>query len=494
MTNRALLQTMRHTLRVAGRVLGAGTGQRCLSGLRSGQLFTEYGSESAQHESLIKEASLYVHWPYCLKRCSYCNFNKYIPKDDNNHIVSQCLQQEVGTLLQLSQVSCVTSVFFGGGTPSLAHPSTVSDILEAISRRTSLADEAEVSLEVNPTLEGRTKLKDFIHAGVNRFSIGVQSLLDEDLKRLGRDHNAHQALRTVEDARKLCPGKVSVDIMFRRPGQSTASWEAELSELLRACDDHISLYQLTPERGTLLFKQLQSAQVTLPGDHETADMYESARRMLHQHGFRQYEVSNFARNMLLRSVQHRWHLDVTKWQASSTFLSEWHHLGSFQKEHKNRLSAVSHHNLSYWKGRQYIGVGPGAHGRFVPLGEGGTQREARTQTLEPEVWIREVQQRGHATRRRIQLGHLELLEEVLVMGLRMTEGITHEHWQLFSPQLALCDIFNSSTDVQEFLRCGHLTLDDGGLRCSWNGLALLDSMLPALLLQLERQIQPKAPR
>ncbi|XP_051905491.1 radical S-adenosyl methionine domain-containing protein 1, mitochondrial isoform X2 [Hippocampus zosterae] len=453
MTNRALLQTMRHTLRVAGRVLGAGTGQRCLSGLRSGQLFTEYGSESAQHESLIKEASLYVHWPYCLKRCSYCNFNKYIPKDDNNHIVSQCLQQEVGTLLQLSQVSCVTSVFFGGGTPSLAHPSTVSDILEAISRRTSLADEAEVSLEVNPTLEGRTKLKDFIHAGVNRFSIGVQSLLDEDLKRLGRDHNAHQALRTVEDARKLCPGKVSVDIMFRRPGQSTASWEAELSELLRACDDHISLYQLTPERGTLLFKQLQSAQVTLPGDHETADMYESARRMLHQHGFRQYEVSNFARN-----------------------------------------SAVSHHNLSYWKGRQYIGVGPGAHGRFVPLGEGGTQREARTQTLEPEVWIREVQQRGHATRRRIQLGHLELLEEVLVMGLRMTEGITHEHWQLFSPQLALCDIFNSSTDVQEFLRCGHLTLDDGGLRCSWNGLALLDSMLPALLLQLERQIQPKAPR
>uniref|UniRef100_A0A3Q2YRI9 Radical S-adenosyl methionine domain-containing protein n=1 Tax=Hippocampus comes TaxID=109280 RepID=A0A3Q2YRI9_HIPCM len=395
----------------------------------------------------------FSQWPFCLKRCSYCNFNKYIPKDDNNHIVSQCLQQEVDTLLQLSKVSCVTSVFFGGGTPSLAHPSTVSDILEAISRRTSLADEAEVSLEVNPTPEGRTKLKDFSHAGVNRFSIGLQSLLDEDLTRLGRDHNAHQALRTVEDARKLCPGKVSVDIMFRRPGQSTASWEAELSELLRACDDHVSLYQLTPERGTLLFKQLQSAQVTLPDDHETADMYESARRMLHQHGFLQYEVSNFARN-----------------------------------------SAVSHHNLSYWKGRQYIGVGPGAHGRFVPLGEGGTHREARTQTLEPDVWIREVQQGGHATRRRIQLGHLELLEEVLVMGLRMTEGITHEHWQLFSPQLTLCDIFNSSTDVQEFLRCGHLTLDDGGLRCSWNGLALLDSMLPALLLQLERQIHPKAPR
>ncbi|XP_077415837.1 radical S-adenosyl methionine domain-containing protein 1, mitochondrial [Vanacampus margaritifer] len=444
---------IKHTLKTAGRILVTGTGRNCFSGLSSGPVLTEDGSESAQHESLTKKASLYIHWPYCLKRCSYCNFNKYIPKGDNNHIVSQCLQQEVETLLQLSEVSCITSVFFGGGTPSLAHPSTVSDILEAVVRQTSLADQAEVSLEVNPTAEGRTKLKDFSQAGVNRFSIGVQSLLDDDLTRLGRDHSAIQALQTIEEACKLCPGKVSVDIMFGRPGQSVASWEAELSDLLRACDDHVSLYQLTPERGTLLFKQIQGVEVVLPGDHETADMYESARRTLRRHGFEQYEVSNFARN-----------------------------------------SAVSHHNMSYWKGRQYIGVGPGAHGRFVPLGEGGTHREARTQTLEPDVWIREVQQRGHGTRRRIQLRHLELLEEVLVMGLRMTEGITHKHWQLFSPKLTLWDIFGSSTDVQEFLHCGLLTLDDGGLRCSWDGLALLDSMLPPLLLELERQLNLRAPR
>ncbi|XP_077384830.1 radical S-adenosyl methionine domain-containing protein 1, mitochondrial [Festucalex cinctus] len=444
---------IKYTLRTVGRMLVTGTGQSRFSGLSSRQVLTEDGAESAHNENLTKKASLYIHWPYCLKRCSYCNFNKYIAKGDNKHLVSQCLQQEVETLLQLSQVSCITSVFFGGGTPSLAHPSTISDILEAVARRTSLAGQAEVSLEVNPTPEGRTKLKDFSHAGVNRFSIGVQSLQDDDLTRLGRDHSAIQALQTIEEARKLCPGKVSIDIMFGRPGQSVASWEAELSELLRVCDDHASLYQLTPERGTLLFKQMQGAEVTLPGDHETADMYESARRTLHRHGFEQYEVSNFARN-----------------------------------------SAVSHHNMSYWKGRQYIGVGPGAHGRFVPLGDGGTHREARTQALEPDVWIREVQQRGHGTRRRIQLGHLELLEEVLVMGLRMTEGITHKHWQLFSPKLSLRDIFSSSTDVQEFLHCGHLTLNDGGLRCSWDGLALLDSMLPPLLMELQRQFHLRAPR
>ncbi|XP_061605534.1 radical S-adenosyl methionine domain-containing protein 1, mitochondrial isoform X1 [Phyllopteryx taeniolatus] len=437
---------IKHKMRAAGPVLVAGTGERCLSALNSRQFLTEDGAVSAQREILVKEASLYIHWPYCLKRCSYCNFNKYIPKGDNNHIVSQCLQQEVATLLQLSQVSRVTSVFLGGGTPSLAHPSTVSDILEAVSRQVSLAHQAEVSLEVNPTPEGRAKLKDFSHAGVNRFSIGVQSLQNDDLSRLGRDHSAHHALQTVEEARRLRPGKVSVDVMFGRPGQSLASWEAELSELLQLCDDHVSLYQLTPERGTLLFKQIRGGEVTLPGDHVMAEMYESARRTLQRHGFEQYEVSNFARN-----------------------------------------SEVSHHNMSYWKGRQYIGVGPGAHGRFVPLGLGGAHREARTQTLEPDVWIREVRRHGHGTRRRIQLGHLALLEEVLVMGLRMTEGITHKHWQLFSPQLGLRDIFGSSADVQEFFHRGQLTLDDGGLHCSRDGLALLDSMLPTLLLELERQ-------
>lgn len=441
---------IKHTLHACRRALSPGL--RCFSQTSGGEIIEDL-FERTGSAHLTKQASLYVHWPYCLRRCSYCNFNKYIPREDNDHMMTECLQRETETLLQLSQVSCITSVFFGGGTPSLAPPSTIAAVLETVSRRAHLLDKAEVTLEVNPTPVGKSKLEDYWHAGVNRFSIGVQSLQDEDLKVLGRDHSSHQALQTVEEARRLCPGRVSVDVMFGRPKQSVKSWENELCELLRVSDDHVSLYQLTLERGTQLFKQVQAGKVTMPAEEVTADMYQCARRILHQHGFLQYEVSNFARN-----------------------------------------NAVSHHNTSYWKGRQYIGVGPGAHGRFVPVGEGGVIREARTQTLEPDVWIREVQQRGHGTRRRIRLSHLELLEEVLVMGMRMTQGIHHKHWELFSPQLGLHDVFGTSIDVQELLQSGQLILDDRGLRCSWDGLALLDSMLPALLVELERQISQRLHR
>ncbi|XP_041861642.1 radical S-adenosyl methionine domain-containing protein 1, mitochondrial [Melanotaenia boesemani] len=432
---------IRHTSLAASRVLSPSLRRF------SGGEVAEDVSEWPTSPDVTTQASLYVHWPYCIRRCSYCNFNKYIPRDNNHHIMTECLQKETETLLQLSQVSRITSVFFGGGTPSLAPPSTIAAILETVSQQVGLSDEAEVTLEVNPTSTGRSRLEGYHHAGVNRFSIGVQSLQDEDLKSLGRDHNSHESLQTIEEARRLCPGRVSVDVMFGRPNQTVESWEDELSGLLKVCDDHVSLYQLTVERGTQLFKEVQCGRVTMPAEEVTAEMYQRARKALHQHGFLQYEVSNFAR-------------------------------------HKS----VSHHNLSYWKGKQYIGIGPGAHGRFVPLGEGSAVREARTQTLEPDVWIREVQQRGHGTRRRIQLRHLSLLEEVLVMGMRMTQGINHKHWDLFSPKMGLHEVFSASVDVQELLQSEQLILDDRGLRCSWEGLALLDSILPVLLVELERQI------
>lgn len=434
---------IRRTFQAASRAFSPGL--RRFSDTSGGEVIEFERTGSAD---LTKKASLYVHWPYCLRRCSYCSFNKYIPRENKDNIMTECLQRETETLLQLSQISCITSVFFGGGTPSLAQPSTIAAVLETVSRQVKLSDKAEVSLEVNPTPVGMSRLEDFCSAGVNRFSIGVQSLQDEDLKILGRDHSSYQALQTIKEARRLCPGRVSVDVIFGRPKQTIESWENELTELLKVCDDHVSLYQLTLERGTHLFKQVQRGEVTVPSDDVIAEMYQYARRTLQQHGFLQYEVSNFARH-----------------------------------------SAMSHHNMSYWEGKQYIGVGPGAHGRFVVPREGGVAREARTQTLEPDVWMSEVQQRGHGTRRRIRLGHLELLEEVLVMGMRMTEGIQHKHWELFSPEVGLRKIFGMSVEVREFLHSGKLILDDRGLRCSWDGLALLDSMLPALLVELDRGIR-----
>ncbi|KAG9279020.1 radical S-adenosyl methionine domain-containing protein 1, mitochondrial [Astyanax mexicanus] len=395
-----------------------------------------------------QEASLYIHWPYCLKRCSYCNFNKYIPRSVNHTLMTESLQKETQTLLHVSQVSRITSVFFGGGTPSLAHPSTIAAVLDTVSKHAQLSADAEVTLEVNPTPAGKSKLRDFVAAGVNRFSIGMQSLNDASLRVLGRDHSSQEALHTLSEAMTLCPGRVSVDLMFGLPDQSVDSWRCELEKVLSVCDDHVSLYQLTLERGTHLFKQVQLGEVNVPGDDVTAVMYQSARSILEKEGFLQYEVSNFAKN-----------------------------------------NAVSTHNTGYWKALQYIGVGPGAHGRFVPHALGGVLREARTQTLEPDVWIREVQQHGHATRRRIQLSHLELLEEVLVMGLRMNEGISHQHWAEFSPEASFHQVLGSSEDFQDLQKRGLLILDDRGLRCSWSGLALLDSILPVLLLRLEKFFQ-----
>ncbi|XP_077184052.1 radical S-adenosyl methionine domain-containing protein 1, mitochondrial isoform X2 [Paroedura picta] len=366
-----------------------------------------------------REAALYVHWPYCEKRCSYCNFNKYIPRNLDESRMRDCLVQEARTLIQLSQVQRITSVFFGGGTPSMASPLTVGDILDTISQCAHLAEGTEITLEANPTSADASRLAEFQKAGINRLSIGVQSHKDADLKLLGRNHTAFEALRTLEEAKRLFPGHTSVDLIFGLPGQTVTSWVQSLQKLLPMCDDHVSLYQLTLERGTSLFKQVHQGHLTMPDVDVVAEMYECARNILRDTGFRQYEVSNFARN-----------------------------------------GALSAHNLSYWQGSQYIGIGPGAHGRFVPCGDVKIQREARIQTLEPDVWMKEVLAFGHGTRKQTALSELDRLEEVLMLGLRMDVGISHQHWHQFSPNFSLWNIFGDSEEVKELEKQDLLFLDN----------------------------------
>ncbi|NXS23679.1 RSAD1 protein, partial [Mystacornis crossleyi] len=303
----------------------------------------------------------------------------------------------------------ISSVFFGGGTPSLASPGTVEAVLEAVAAAAHLPAGAEVTLEANPSSTSTSRLAGFRAAGINRLSIGVQvrralpataptapcdpivtvlplqSLDDAELRMLGREHTAAEARKAVEAARRVFPGRTSIDLLFGLPGQSRDAWAQRLEAALGPCDDHISLYQLTLERGTVLAAQVWGGALPAPPQDLLADMYHTARTVLAAAGFRQYEVSNFARK-----------------------------------------GALSTHNLSYWQADQYIGVGPGAHGRFVPRGEGGCSREARVQTLEPVAWMREVQSQGHGTRSRMVLSSLEQLEELLSLGLRTDEGITHE--------------------------------------------------------------------
>ncbi|KAL2297733.1 hypothetical protein Nmel_016296, partial [Mimus melanotis] len=211
----------------------------------------------------------------------------------------------------------VTSVFFGGGTPSLASPGTVAAVLEAVAGAAHLPAAAEVTLEANPSSASPSRLAGFRAAGVNRLSIGVQSLDDAELRMLGREHTAAEAGQAVEAARGLFPGRTSIDLLFGLPGQSRDAWAQQLEAALRLCDDHISLYQLTLERGTALAAQVRGGALPAPPQDLLADMYETARNVLVAAGFRHYEVSNFARK-----------------------------------------GALSTHNLSYWRADEYIGVGP----------------------------------------------------------------------------------------------------------------------------------------
>ncbi|NWX40825.1 RSAD1 protein, partial [Steatornis caripensis] len=391
--------------------------------------------------------ALCSQWPYCRKRCSYCNFNKYVVPAADEEAMGACLVQEARTLLHLSQVQrwvcggvwavwgvpfgthpqpshplpcSITSVFFGGGTPSLASPRTIAAVLEAVAGAAYLPAGAEVTLEANPGSAGTTRLASFRAAGVNRLSIGVQSLDDAELRLLGREHTAAEALGAVEAARGLFPGRTSIDLIFGLPGQSQDAWARGLEVALGLCDDHVSLYQLTLERGTALAAQVWGGALPAPPQDLLADMYQTARAMLVAAGFRHYEVSNFARK-----------------------------------------GAVSTHNLSYWRAEQYIGVGPGAHGRFVPRGEGSCSREARVQTLEPDAWMQEVRSRGHGTRRRVVLSLLEQLEEVLALGLRTDEGVTHERWGHFSPHLSLQAVFGAPGEAEDLQQQGWLVLDGG---------------------------------
>ncbi|XP_063485021.1 radical S-adenosyl methionine domain-containing protein 1, mitochondrial-like isoform X2 [Symphalangus syndactylus] len=279
----------------------------------------------------------------------------------------------------------VESVFFGGGTPSLASPHTLAAVLEAVAQTAHLPADSEVTLEANPTSAPGSRLAEFGAAGVNRLSIGLQSLDDTELRLLGRTHSACDALWTLAEARRLLPGRVSVDLMLGLPAQQVGPWLGQLQELPHHCDDHLSLYQLSLERGTALFAQVQRGALPAPDPELAAEMYQRGRAVLREAGFHQYEVSNFARN-----------------------------------------------------------------------GAGGHTREAGIQTLEPDNWMKEVMLFGHGTRKHVPLGRLELLEEVLALGLRTDVGITHQHWQQFEPQLTLWDMFGANKEVQELLERGLL--------------------------------------
>nr|WP_246747178.1 radical SAM family heme chaperone HemW [Nitratireductor aquibiodomus] len=328
-----------------------------------------------------------MHWPFCAAKCPYCDFNSHVrhqPVDQERFAAA--FERELATMRARTGPRTVTSIFLGGGTPSLMEPRTVGALLDAVAANWSVPDGIEVTLEANPSSVEADRFRGYRAAGVNRVSLGVQALNDRDLKFLGRLHNVEEALKAIGLARETFP-RLSFDLIYARPGQSEEAWAEELKQAIGHAADHLSLYQLTIEEGTR-FQLLHAAgKLDMPDGDHAARLYEITQEVTAAHGLPAYEISNHA-----------------------------------------RPGAESRHNLVYWRYGEYVGVGPGAHGRFI---ENGRRHVTFTEKM-PETWLERVETKGHGVIGGEVLTHDEEADEFLLMGLRLVEGIDLPRYEALS--------------------------------------------------------------
>jgi len=321
---------------------------------------------------------VYVHWPFCAAKCPYCDFNSHVRhKPVDQAVFAKAYDCEIATMAGISGERNVTSVFFGGGTPSLMDVQTVATILDSINTHWGITADAEITLEANPTSVEADRFAGYRTAGVNRVSLGVQSLDDQQLKFLGRLHSADEARRAVFLAHETF-SRVSFDMIYARPGQSADAWTKELTVALDLAGEHLSLYQLTIEPGTPFFDLRERGRLTPLDEERAADLYTITAELTASRGFENYEISNYA-----------------------------------------KPGARSAHNLVYWRSGDYAGVGPGAHGR-ISTDHG---RLATATKTNPEIWWQEAMANGHGMCTKETITREEQTDEMLLMGLRMAEGI-----------------------------------------------------------------------
>ncbi len=321
---------------------------------------------------------IYVHWPFCKAKCPYCDFNSHVrhqPVDAMSF--ARALENELAWFAARTPGRMVTSIFFGGGTPSLMPPLAVGHVLDAIGQLWSISPDVETALEANPTSIEAENFRGYRTAGINRVSVGVQALNDADLKALGRQHSAEEALAAFRLAAKVFP-RVSFDMIYARPGQTPQQWRAELSRALTEQQGHMSLYQLTIEPGTAYFDLHERGSLVTPTDDRAADLYDLTQELTEQAGLPAYEVSNHA-----------------------------------------APGQESRHNLLYWRYGEYAGAGPGAHSRLAQ----GENRLALIAEKHPETWRELVHSQGHGIVSETVVPPADQASEYLLMGLRIGEGI-----------------------------------------------------------------------
>jgi len=326
---------------------------------------------------------VYVHWPFCLSKCPYCDFNSHVRHaaiDEERFL--RAFAAEIATTAQRAPGRTVSTIFFGGGTPSLMQPATVGALLDAIARHWTVAPDVEVTLEANPTSVEAERFRGYRTAGINRVSLGVQSLDGGGLKELGRLHTAREALDAVAIARSVFE-RYSFDLIYARPRQTPQAWTAELNRAINEAAEHLSLYQLTIEQDTPFGALHAAGKLVIPDEDHARALWDTTQEICEGAGLPAYEISNHA-----------------------------------------RAGAECRHNLVYWRTHEYAGIGPGAHGRLNIDGE----RHAIATEKRPEAWLMRVEALQHGMVINEVLTHSEVADEFLLMGLRLAEGIDPERY------------------------------------------------------------------
>ncbi|KPP89191.1 MAG: oxygen-independent coproporphyrinogen III oxidase [Rhodobacteraceae bacterium HLUCCA08] len=369
---------------------------------------------------------LYLHWPFCAAKCPYCDFNSHVSASVDEERWQRAYLSEIDRVGAETSGRVLRSVYFGGGTPSLMSPALVDAVLRRVRATWPMANDIEITLEANPSSVEAARFAGYREAGVNRVSLGVQALNDDDLRRLGRLHDVDQALRAVSVAMQVFD-RVSFDLIYARQHQSLSDWREELSRALELRPRHLSLYQLTIEDGTAFGARYSAGKLAgLPNEDLGADMFELTGAMCRDAGLPAYEISNHA------------------------------HPGD-----------EGRHNMLCWQGHDYAGIGPGAHGRLTLDG----RRHATETELAPSSWLERVETLGSGENRREVLSVLDVFEERVMMGLRVTEGV---------PDHLLLDQINYN-EINYLVEIGLIEHDAGRVRASDRGRPVLNAILRNLL-------------
>ena len=389
------------------------------------------------HEPIIDAArpgfALYIHWPFCRAKCPYCDFNSHVRERIDEARFRAALLSEIDHFAATTAGRLLTSIFFGGGTPSLMAAETVAALISRAQHHWNFAPDIEITLEANPNSAEAARFRDYAGAGVNRLSLGVQSFDDDALEFLGRLHGADEALSAIALAATTFP-RFSFDLIYARPGQSESAWRDELNHALAFAGDHLSLYQLTIEENTGFERAVARGEFAPMDDNPAAALYEITREMMEAAGLPAYEISNYA-----------------------------------------KPKGESRHNLTYWRYGDYIGAGPGAHGRL-----GGDEGKAATRQIRaPEAWLEAVERSGHGIAEREELDAETRAAEMLMMGLRLTEGVREDSFALETGRTL--DEALEPSRLAALIEGGYLERGDGNLRATASGRLRLNAVLARLL-------------